>query len=109
MSKDNQPGFTVGATRGDDLMPKAKERFRLYTSPALQELGLLSKPKPLEKGEKCRCGKDLPWHLFELESPKSAGLFLLPDLGDDATHHCSCGLNWRGEKEDTGFVVRMVQ
>lgn len=96
MSKDNQPGFTVGATRGDDLMPKAKERFSLYTSPALQELGLLSKPKPLEKGEKCRCGKDLPWHLFELESPKF-------------THHCSCGLNWRGEKEDTGFVVRMVQ
>lgn len=94
MSKDNQPGFTVRATRGGGFVFKSKGRFDLCAVPALQKLGL-PKPTPLEKGEKCRCGAELPWHLFELESPKF-------------THHCSCGLNWRGEKEDTGFVVRMV-
>jgi hypothetical protein len=98
VSKDNQPGFTVGATRGDDLMPKAKERFGLCAVPALQKLGL-PKPTPLEKGEKCRCGAELPRHLFELAGERERSL----------THRCSCGLNWQGEKEDGNFVVRMVQ
>jgi hypothetical protein len=98
VSKDNQPGFTVGATRGDDLMPKAKERFGLCAVPALQKLGL-PKPTPLEKGEKCRCGAELPRHLFELAGER----------GRPLTHRCSCGLNWQGEKEDGNFVVSMVQ
>ena len=95
MSKGNQPGFTVRSTRGGGLVFKSKGRFDLRAVPALQELGL-PKPTPLEKGEKCRCGKDIPWHLFDLEEERF-------------THHCSCGLNWRGKKEDGAFVVRMVQ
>ncbi len=99
MGKDAKPGFTVRATRGGGFVFKSKGRFDLCAVPALQELGL-PKPTPLEKGEKCRCGKDIPWHLFELAEKLESGM---------QTHHCSCGLNWRGEKEDTGFVVRMVQ
>lgn len=96
MSKDNQPGFTVRATRGGGFVFKSKGRFDLCAVPALQALGL-PKPAPLEKGEKCRCGKDLPWHLFELATHR--GL----------THHCQCSLNWHAVMEDQTVVVRMVQ
>jgi hypothetical protein len=98
MSKDAKPGFTVRATRGGGFVFKSKGRFDLCAVPALQELGL-PKPTPLEKGEKCRCGAELPWHLFELAGERERSL----------THRCSCGLNWHGEKEDGNFVVRMVQ
>ena len=98
MSKSNQPGFTVRATRGGGFTFKAKGRFDLCAVPALQAMGL-PKPAPLEKGEKCRCGMELPWHLFELAGER----------GKPLAHRCSCGLNWRGEKEDGAFVVRMVQ
>lgn len=98
MSKDAKPGFTFHGARGDDLVFKAKRRLDFYTGHALQDLGL-PKPTPLEKGEKCRCGKDLPWHLFELAGERERSL----------THRCSCGLNWQGEKEDGNFVVSMVQ
>lgn len=87
-----QAGFTVRQDRRGGLTFKASGGFDLRAVPELQAMGL-GPPEPLEKGKPCKCGRSLPWHIFELGR---------------LTYHCCCGISWRNTDEGKDADVRMV-
>jgi hypothetical protein len=84
-------GYTIKKTGKGQFTFKSRGGFDLRLAPELQAMGM--RPHKLDKGEPCKCGKPVPWHLFELGA---------------LTHRCACGRGWQSTHESKDSDVREV-
>lgn len=84
-------GYSIRRTERGSFAFKSHGGFDLRLAPELQAMGI--KSHRLERDESCKCGKPVPWHLFELGA---------------LTHRCACGRGWQSTDENKDRDVREV-